>query len=181
MKNWLSTVLMVPILVTAIAIAGILGATKYDEIQKKEIKKYHWYGDRLTYVQFSSRLLCCKGDVSIKASKGDFHKVGNIFFGTWRIKNKTYSTVYLEVQELKVSTDYLPFTHYQVSGDQKMTLLPLEETVIYVVGYLDPILLTYNADVANPPRGRGVMFSLIIRDSVGENLEQYGEHWTTPR
>ena len=97
------------------------------------------------------------------------------------IKNKTYSTVYLEVQELKVSTDYLPFTHYQVGGDQKMTLLPLEETVIYVVGYLDPILLTYNADVANPPRGRTMLFSLIIRDSVGENLEQYGEHWTTPR
>ena len=41
MKNWFSTVLMVPILVTAIAIAGILGAMKYDEIQKKEIKKYH--------------------------------------------------------------------------------------------------------------------------------------------
>lgn len=181
MKNWFSTVLLVPILVTAIAIAGIIGAMKYDEIQKKEIKKYHWYGDRLTYVQFSSRLLCCKGDVSIKASKGDFHKVGNLFFGKWVIKNKTYSTIHLEVQELKVSTDYLPFTHYQVSGDPKMTLPPGESTVIYVVGYLDPIVLDLYQDVANAPRTRSMLFSLIVRDSVGENLEEYGEHWTSPR
>ena len=181
MKNWFPTVLMIPILVTAIAIAGILGSMKYNEVQKKEIKNYHWYGDRLTFVMFSSRLLCCKGDVSIKGDKGDFHKVGNIFFGKWVIKNKTHSTINLEVQEIKVNTDYEPFVHYQVTGDPQMELQPLESRVIYVIGYIDPILLDLYQDVDEAPRLRQFSFSLIVRDPSGENLEQYGEHWTTPR
>jgi hypothetical protein len=194
MKNWFPTVLMVPILITVIAIAGIVGTMKYNETQRAEIKKYHWYADRLTFVNFSSRLLCCKGDISVKASRGDFYKVGNIFYGKWIVKNKTATTITLDVQEMWVSSDFKPFAHYQVHGKKQLVLLPQAEEIIVVVGYLDPIVLTYDMDVANPPRGRNMLFRLILQDpglderfsieeldDVKEYGTIYGDHRYPPR
>ena len=180
MKNWFSTILLIPLLVVVMACAGFMGYIKWQENEYKKFLRHPWHKERVTFVQFSARQVCCMDELKLDWSKGDFHIPGETFFGGWSITNISDRTIELNLSMLNINARFKKYVKHMISVTEA-TLEPGQTVQVRLLGYIDPIVLNYKI-AKDRPDARSVLISLpILEKGVDYSEDLYFQKWVAPK